>query len=369
MEDLLKKINGNLIEIKSNQNKETFHISGGTGNIGQQINVFNTSSKSSLYLNQYKYKEYFINHEYSSLETLGEKEGYFILDFYFYFLSVFPKNSNFDKTLSEYIFTYQNTMLKKQNIENNVSDIDTYYKTLDNDMYYSKEDYIKEIINISQTKFEIINEKLSFIKNLDIDLLYFIKYITETKLELFINSNDDELLLHAIGFLFYSNNNLYINENLLPHHFDDYYSYRDISEYNIKKVREIYYIIIENEELRNISMIEYIIKNNDKLEKLKQYKKIKNFFKEIGLDVINIYEKDETIKIGYEIMHKDMIDLIIDGNKLNRLNELIDTFENKKLDLKNKIEDEIKYNLFIHSEKCSIIEIIFDLLNLEENTI
>ena len=40
MEEVIKKINGNLIEIKSNQNKDTFHISGGTGNIGQQNNYF-----------------------------------------------------------------------------------------------------------------------------------------------------------------------------------------------------------------------------------------------------------------------------------------------------------------------------------------
>ena len=37
MRELLKKINGNLIEIKSNINKNSFHISGGEGNIGQQI--------------------------------------------------------------------------------------------------------------------------------------------------------------------------------------------------------------------------------------------------------------------------------------------------------------------------------------------
>lgn len=39
MENLLKKINGNLIEIKSSQNRDTFHISGGQSNIGQQNNI------------------------------------------------------------------------------------------------------------------------------------------------------------------------------------------------------------------------------------------------------------------------------------------------------------------------------------------
>ena len=38
MEELLKKINGNLIEIKTKLDKDTFHISGGSGNINQQNN-------------------------------------------------------------------------------------------------------------------------------------------------------------------------------------------------------------------------------------------------------------------------------------------------------------------------------------------
>lgn len=40
MEELLKKINGNLIEIKTKLNEDTFHISGGDGNINQQNNYF-----------------------------------------------------------------------------------------------------------------------------------------------------------------------------------------------------------------------------------------------------------------------------------------------------------------------------------------
>lgn len=53
MEELLKKINGNLIEIKSKQNKDTFHISGGEGNIGQLNNILihNQSNLISQNLN------------------------------------------------------------------------------------------------------------------------------------------------------------------------------------------------------------------------------------------------------------------------------------------------------------------------------
>ena len=45
MEELLKKINGNLIEIKTKLDKDTFHISGGSNNIGQQNITYSTFKK------------------------------------------------------------------------------------------------------------------------------------------------------------------------------------------------------------------------------------------------------------------------------------------------------------------------------------
>ncbi len=48
MEELLKEINGNLIEIKSKQDRDTFHISGGEGNIGQQNYIFVTSNNTFI---------------------------------------------------------------------------------------------------------------------------------------------------------------------------------------------------------------------------------------------------------------------------------------------------------------------------------
>ena len=54
MEELLKKINGDLIEIKSKLDKDTFHISGGSGVIGQQINYFIAESiLSNLFFKSY----------------------------------------------------------------------------------------------------------------------------------------------------------------------------------------------------------------------------------------------------------------------------------------------------------------------------
>ena len=49
MEELLKKINGNLIEIKTKLDKDTFHISGGRNNIGQQNNYTLENKFNSLY--------------------------------------------------------------------------------------------------------------------------------------------------------------------------------------------------------------------------------------------------------------------------------------------------------------------------------
>ncbi len=45
MEELLKKINGNLIEIKTKLDKNSFHISGGSNNIGQQNITYSTFNK------------------------------------------------------------------------------------------------------------------------------------------------------------------------------------------------------------------------------------------------------------------------------------------------------------------------------------
>ncbi|MCT7611516.1 hypothetical protein N5U14_11780 [Aliarcobacter butzleri] len=57
MEELLKKINGDLIEIKNKLDKDTYHISGGTGNINQQNNAYYIAQ--SILANHFL-KEYFI---------------------------------------------------------------------------------------------------------------------------------------------------------------------------------------------------------------------------------------------------------------------------------------------------------------------
>ena len=72
MEELLKKINGNLIEIKSKLDKDTFHISGGSGNINQQNN--NNYYMAQSILAKHFFKEYFILRNRKGVNEKSNKE-------------------------------------------------------------------------------------------------------------------------------------------------------------------------------------------------------------------------------------------------------------------------------------------------------
>ncbi|WP_152057709.1 hypothetical protein [Aliarcobacter butzleri] len=71
MEELLKKINGNLIEIKNKLDKDTFHISGGSGNINQQNNTYYIAQ--SILANHFL-KEYFIFRNRKGVNKKSNKE-------------------------------------------------------------------------------------------------------------------------------------------------------------------------------------------------------------------------------------------------------------------------------------------------------
>ncbi|AXX96041.1 hypothetical protein [Arcobacter ellisii] len=71
MEELLKKINGNLIEIKSKLDKDTFNISGGNGNIGQNNNNYYLAQ--SILTNHF-FKEYFKIRTRKSVNEKSNKE-------------------------------------------------------------------------------------------------------------------------------------------------------------------------------------------------------------------------------------------------------------------------------------------------------
>ena len=68
MEELLKKINGNLIEIKTKLDKDTFHISGGSNNIGQQNITYSTFKKP---ITNYAYNIYFVRFHQSTLDAVS----------------------------------------------------------------------------------------------------------------------------------------------------------------------------------------------------------------------------------------------------------------------------------------------------------
>lgn len=355
MEEVIKKINGNLIEIKSNQNKDTFHISGGTGNIGQQINIFNTNSKESLYLvNQNKYLEYFINGN-NFLRNM-QFDKLYVIDFYFYFLSNFTKENNFEKVLNNYLLSEKKEKLKKNNIKKHLSFIKKLKKEKDNEWEVflkehfnsDKQDFIfdeseeeqnliKEIESDSQKKLDMIKDTLSFIKNWDYEMYFFINYLIKTDFELFINSNDDELLFHAIGFLFYSNNSLYtskiinFNSEILVN--SNYY-------YNVREVEETYKFIIENRDRRNKKFIKDIVLNPKKIYEYKQYDRVKNFLEEFN--------------IGYKININEIISNI---DKLKEVNKIIDEYE------KNKSQEEVNEIILNYVENLPLMESLMCIIN------
>lgn len=71
MEELLKKINANLIEIKNKLDKDTYHISGGTGNISQQNNTYYIAQ--SILANHFL-KDYFIFRNRKGVNKKSNKE-------------------------------------------------------------------------------------------------------------------------------------------------------------------------------------------------------------------------------------------------------------------------------------------------------
>ncbi len=229
-----------------------------------------------------------------------------ISDFYFYFLSNlkndnsflninFLSNSNcidnnyFIEALSSYI----------SQIQSNKFDIDIFPRKLHNNTHSYKsliknyleskssnesyiqnmEDYIKETIKDSEINFNYIFNNLSFIQNWDNDMLFFIDYLIQTDFELFINSNNDKLLYHAIGYLVYSNM-----------HFDK----KDIFYNNkITVVNEIYEYFINNKNDINKELIKDISFNLDVLFDFKKYKEISEYFKNIKRES----SKEEIYKI------------------------------------------------------------------------
>lgn len=305
-----------------------------------KINKFENNNNIQEYfieVNKNKYIQSFnFSFSQTSIKSIGIREGYFILDFYFYFLSNFKNKPNFDKSLSEYIFKSQSIKLKKDNLKINISNIKELEKEKNYEINETLEEYfdngkkadkikfnfdedkkeqnlIEKIIENLKEKFEIISDTLNLIRNWDKDLIFFINHLIKTDFELFINSGDDELLYHAIGFLVYSNNDLYISKVI---ELDNSYSkiIENFYDYNLTIVDDIYGFFIENKETINKNIIKDVILNPEKLDKLKKYKIIEKYFK----------------RIRKEVTHEEIHKIIIDSIKFENIYKALKELETKE---------------------------------------
>ena len=253
---------------------------------GEIINFEATNyiKNNFMKINKNKYIQNFKSID-SSLRSIHQEH---IKDFYFYFLSNLKNKKNFfsstdyeyesnfiekydfQKAISDYIFKNQEKEFEKGNFDkrllyvkeklekehtNFIEFTDENFSNEDNDKSKTdnfnfdeekeKQNLIKEIIEHSQKQFEHIYNHLSFIQYWDNDMYFFINYLIKTDFELFINSNNDELLYHAIGFLVYSNNN-FKEEDIL---YDN----------KVSVVNEIYGYFSENKN--ELNFIELEIEN------------------------------------------------------------------------------------------------------------
>lgn len=325
---------------------------------GEIINFEATNyiKNNFMKINKNKYIQNFKSID-SSLRSIHQEH---IKDFYFYFLtnlrnkknffsstdyeyeSNFIEKYDFQKAISYYIFKNQEKEFEKGNFDKRLLYVkeklekehtdfieftDEYFSNEDNaksktdnfnfDEEKEKQNLIKEIIEHSQKQFEDIYNQLSFIQYWDNDMYFFINYLIKTDFELFINSGDDELLYHAVGFLVYSNNGLHISKVV---NFDDSYS---------EIVNDMYDFFIHSKDKINKNIIKDIISNPEKLNELKKYKIIEKYFKKIKQEVteeeihkiiIDSIEFEKIDKELKEIVTKEKNDEIM-NNLLNLQNE------------------------------------------------
>lgn len=173
MEELLKKINANLIEIKSKQDRDTFHISGGTGNIGQKNNYFPISNPSVKIELKEPYKIYI----FKLLKNEQVKDILFIAYLPLILLTIFISFYNDSPNL----FKFLQMILESYIILAMVLFSLNYCKII----YYSYIEYkidYKNYILIDKEKIEIIKEKetkiINFrdIRKIEIEKNYMIGY-------------------------------------------------------------------------------------------------------------------------------------------------------------------------------------------------
>ena len=101
-----------------------------------KINKFENNNSIQEYFIETNKNKYIQSFNFSYLKSIDIRERYFILDFYFYFLSNFFNESNFDKALSEYRFKSEKIKFKRDNIKVNISNIKDLQK--DENHHYSE---------------------------------------------------------------------------------------------------------------------------------------------------------------------------------------------------------------------------------------
>jgi hypothetical protein len=273
-----------------------------------KINKFENNNSIQKYFIERNKDEYIKNFGNNFIFIFKEE---YIKDFYFYFLTSLENKKNFFSTTD---YEHESYFIERYNFNKALSDY-IFKNQVKEFEKRGKQNSIEAIIEYSQKQFEHIYNHLSFIQHWDNDMYFFIDFLIKTDFELFINSGDDELLYHAIGFLVYSNNN-FKEEDIL-------------CDNKVSVVNKIYEYFNKNKNEINKNIIKDIVLNPEKLDELKKYKIIEKYFKQIKQETTNeeihkiIIDSEEFEKIYKKLeklLEKEKNDEIM-NNLLNLQNE------------------------------------------------
>jgi hypothetical protein len=155
--ELLKNINGKLIEIDSKINKDTFHISGGSGNIGQQ------NFEGAAIKNQNNYislKNKTLNYIFKSWH---ETRGIIVVPIFYIF------NVLFISFILGSIFGYKNNLIKLDNA------VDLFIAAIISLIIFNMYSAIVYYLNKNQNK--RLKDKIYIIPIFDLLLFYVILFL------------------------------------------------------------------------------------------------------------------------------------------------------------------------------------------------
>lgn len=215
----------------------------------EELEEFLLTEKISKFENmKYINSQFMINNKDKYLRdfNLLKNNNYLVNDFYFYYLNNLKykknfsdKNEIFDEftldnytlsaSLNEYLFIdfveeFENTFNELNDLKKE-SDYFTGLVGIINDEKNNKEvsdkkiehDAIRKTIQKKQNIFNYIFNNLHFVQNWTEDMYIFLDFLIKDEFQFFINSDNNELLYHSIGFIVYNNNeikNLSIKERL-----------------------------------------------------------------------------------------------------------------------------------------------------------